>query len=69
MYFAPVSAARHVRRQWESAVAPVLSDAGLELRETVQPVYGGGVGRHPEALTKLLDDLQLVHKVDPSAKW
>ena len=60
---------QELRRQWESAVAPVLSDSGLELPETVQPVYGGRVGRHPEALTKLLDDLQLVHKFDPSAKW
>jgi ring-1,2-phenylacetyl-CoA epoxidase subunit PaaC len=58
-----------LRRQWESAVAPVLGDAGLRVSDAVQPVYGGRVGRHPEALTKLLDDLQLVHNIDPSAKW
>ena len=58
-----------LRRQWESAVAPVLAEAGLELPETVQPIFGGRVGRHVEALAKLLDDLQLVHSIDPSAKW
>lgn len=58
-----------LRRHWESAAAPVLKQAGLRLPESVQPVYGGRVGRHPEALPKLLSDLQLVHSIDPSAKW
>ena len=49
--------------QWESAVAPVLAEAGFELPEMVQPVYGGRVGRHPPALTKLLEDLQRAHYV------
>jgi ring-1,2-phenylacetyl-CoA epoxidase subunit PaaC len=57
-----------LRRQWESAVAPVLAEAGLELPEAVQPIYGGRVGQHPEALTKLLADLRLVHNFDRSAK-
>ena len=58
-----------LRRQWESAAAPVLADSGLVVPETVQPIYGGRVGRHPEPLAKLLEDLQLVHSIDPSAKW
>ena len=58
-----------LRRQWESAVAPVLADAGLELPETVQPLHGGRSGQHPEALGQLLDDLQLVHRLDPAAQW
>jgi len=58
-----------LHRQWESAVAPVLADAGLEQPETAEPIYGGRFGRHPEALATLLDDLQLVHNIDPSAKW
>lgn len=56
-------------RQWESAVAPVLTQAGLELPETVQPVHGGRSGRHPASLAKLLDDLQLVKNIDASAEW
>lgn len=57
-----------LRRQWESAVAPVLAEAGLELSEAVLPIYGGRAGRQPEALTKLLADLRLVHSFDRSAK-
>ena len=56
-------------RQWESAVAPVLSDAGLLQPETAEPVYGGRFGKHPKALTELLDDMQLVYRIDPAAKW
>lgn len=56
-------------RQWESAVAPVLADAGLDVPDAAQPVYGGRVGQHPDALGKLLADLQLVYNIDPSAKW
>ncbi len=58
-----------LRRQWESAVAPVLADAGLEQPETAQAAYGGRVGHHPESLTSLLNDMQIVYKIDPAAKW
>ncbi len=58
-----------LRRQWESAVAPVLADAGLRTPENVKPVYGGRVGRHPDALKQLLDQLQLVYQIDPTANW
>ena len=58
-----------LQRQWESAVAPVLADAGLTVPEAAPPVYGGRVGRHPAALKELLDGLQLVYNIDPTAKW
>jgi len=58
-----------LRRQWESAVAPVLEEAGLSVPPSAAPVHGGRVGRHPDALKRLLDDLQLVHNIDPSAQW
>ncbi|MBU0719176.1 MAG: phenylacetate-CoA oxygenase subunit PaaI, partial [Planctomycetes bacterium] len=44
----------HLRPEWESAVAPVLNDAGLEAWPSWRPVYGGRVGRHPAALDELL---------------
>ena len=50
-----------LRRQWESAVAPVIGDAGLELPGTLQPVYGGRVGRHADSLRQLLEDMRRVH--------
>jgi len=58
-----------LQSQWESAVAPVLREAGLKLPDSASPVYGGRVGRHPAALKELLDGLQLVYNIDPTAKW
>ena len=56
-----------LRRQWESAVAPVIADAGLKLPEAVRPVFGGRVGRHPKALAELIEDMQRAHSTDQSA--
>ncbi len=58
-----------LRKQWESAVSPVLADARLRVPDNAKPVYGGRVGKHPEALKQLLDQLQLVYNIDPMAKW
>jgi len=58
-----------LQREWESAIAPVLRDASLPQPETAEPVYGGRFGKHPDALTKLLEDMQLVYQIDPTAKW
>ncbi len=56
-----------LRRQWESAVAPVFADAGLEQPETAEAVYGGRFGKHPEALTTLLNTIQPESNVYPPA--
>ena len=58
-----------LKRQWESAVAPVLTDAGLNVPDGAEAIYGGRVGRHPEVLKELLDKMQLVYSIDPTAKW
>ena len=55
--------------QWESAVAPVLADAGLKVPDAAKPMFGGRVGRHPPELVELLDQMQLVYRIDPAAKW
>jgi len=44
-------------RQWESAVAPVLGGARLDVPDTAQPVYGGRVGQHHQTLGDLLEQL------------
>lgn len=59
----------HLRLEWESAVAPVLAEARLRVNQNVKPVYGGRVGRHSNDLTELLANMQLVHRIDPTAKW
>ena len=58
-----------LRREWESAVAPVLEQAGLIVDPSLRPVNGGRVGRHSESLSQLIESLQLVHSIDPTAKW
>jgi ring-1,2-phenylacetyl-CoA epoxidase subunit PaaC len=57
-----------LRRQWESAVAPVIAEAALDLAETVRPVYGGRVGRHAQTLGELLERVRRRKAVDVSAK-
>ncbi len=60
---------KEMRTQWESAVAPALTAAGLSVPENTPPIYGGRVGRHPAALAELLEQMQLVYNIDPKAKW
>lgn len=60
---------RELRCQWESAVAPVLADAGLVIPEAPQAIHGGRHGRHPDALKDLLASMQQVFQLDPTAKW
>lgn len=58
-----------LRSEWESAVAPVLYDAGLRAPDAAAPVCGGRVGKHPPELAELLGGMQLVYRIDPTAKW
>ena len=60
---------RELQSQWESAVSPVLGDAGLEVSDAAAPVYGGRSGKHPPELAALLKSMQLVYSIDPGAKW
>lgn len=55
--------------RWESAVSPVLDQAGLTVSAGIKPVYGGRIGRHPQSLAELLKNMQLVFSIDPTAKW
>lgn len=57
------------RTLWESAVAPAVREAGLNLPENVEPVFGGRRGEHPRELQELLDSMQLVYNAEPDAKW
>jgi ring-1,2-phenylacetyl-CoA epoxidase subunit PaaC len=60
---------QQLRKQWESAAAPVLGEAGLRVARNVEPAYGGRRGRHAPALGELLEAMQLVYNTDPGAKW
>lgn len=58
-----------LRRQWESAIAPVLAEAHLKVSHLTPPVYGGRVGKHSEELSMLIKDMQSVYSLDPVAAW
>ena len=58
-----------LQKEWGSAVAPVLKAARLKIPQNSVPVYGGRVGRHPAALRELVEQMQSVFQLDPTAKW
>lgn len=58
-----------LRKQWVAAVDIVLDEATLNADVGASPIYGGRIGKHPDDLTTLLDSMQLVYNLDPSAKW
>ena len=58
-----------LEKAWASAVAPVIKAAGLAIPENYVPVYGGRVGRHPAALKELIESMQSVFQLDPTAHW
>lgn len=58
-----------LQKEWASAIVPVLQAAGLVLPGHAAPEYGGRVGRHSAALRELLDQMQSVFQLDPTAKW
>jgi len=53
---------------WQALITPVLAEAGLAL-PAATPVYGGRAGQHTEHLTPLLNDMQLVFRMEPEAGW
>ncbi len=58
-----------LRKRWVAAVDKVLGESSLKINAKASPVYGGRSGKHPDDLATLLDGMQLVYKLDPSAKW
>ena len=45
---------QELRTEWESAVSATLLAADLRVPDTAEPIHGGRLGRHPEALAELL---------------
>lgn len=57
-----------LQARWEAVVRPMLSEAGL-IAPDAAPAYGGRRGQHTEHLTALLNDMQLVYRMEPQAEW
>jgi len=67
-----------LQREWLQRVVPVLASASLKPPVNTQngtssinctPDLGGRQGKHTEHLNHLVDDLQLVYRIAPGAKW
>jgi len=54
---------------WRTMILNLLAPTGLTLPDHAQPIHGGRTGHHPTEMTRLLDALQKVHRLDPAAKW
>jgi ring-1,2-phenylacetyl-CoA epoxidase subunit PaaC len=54
---------------WRKRVAEVLVEATLPVPPDPWWQRGGKQGRHSEALTYLLGEMQVLHRADPDAQW
>lgn len=55
--------------RWRKTVDSLLEAAGFGVPKDVEPVFGGRTGRHTAELTRAIDDLQKVYRLDPTASW
>ena len=56
---------------WEKDINAILSEAGLEIRDTTGPWHhsGGKIGKHSEHLGYILAELQFVQRAYPNSEW
>ena len=58
-----------LRDDWLSTVDGVLAEATLERPAGTWAPTGGRLGRHTEALSYLLAEMQVLHRAHPGASW
>lgn len=60
-----------LKERWMKKTEEQLQQTRLTLPDwkTLQPVYGGRIGKHSEHLQPLLDEMSEVFKIDPTAEW
>jgi ring-1,2-phenylacetyl-CoA epoxidase subunit PaaC len=67
--FDPKDGAPSLRREWDTRVAKVLAEAGLEQPKPQRGVKGGRNGHHSEHLGHLLSEMQFLPRAYPDARW
>jgi len=67
--FDPKDGAPSLRPEWDSRIAKVLADAGLEAPKPRRATTGGRSGHHSEHLGHLLSEMQFLPRAYPDAKW
>jgi ring-1,2-phenylacetyl-CoA epoxidase subunit PaaC len=58
-----------LRERWADTVETVLAEGTLAVPETAWRPTGGRTGRHTEALSYLLAEMQVLHRAHPGATW
>lgn len=58
-----------LRQPWSDVVGAALAMATLDTPETTWRPTGGRAGRHTEALSYLLGEMQVLHRAHPGATW
>jgi ring-1,2-phenylacetyl-CoA epoxidase subunit PaaC len=60
-----------LKMQWMKKVENITNQTRLKLPEwsSVQPVNGGRIGKHSAYLGPLLDEMNEVFRIDPTAEW
>lgn len=56
-------------KAWESQTAAILERCGLKAPRNAKPVYGGRQGKHLPEMRDVLEALQKVYRLDPTAQW
>ena len=67
--FDPKDGAPSHRAEWDSRIARVLGEAGLEQPKPRRGVLGGRSGHHSEHLGHLLSEMQFLPRAYPGAVW
>ncbi|HSM96604.1 MAG TPA: 1,2-phenylacetyl-CoA epoxidase subunit PaaC [Rhizomicrobium sp.] len=67
--FDPKDGAPSLRSEWDSRIAKVLTQAGLERPKPRRGAKGGRDGHHSEHLGHLLTEMQFLQRAYPDAKW
>ena len=57
--------------EWYESISAILADTELTIPDldSSKPVIGGRLGIHTEFLTKLLEEMSEVIRIDPEAEW
>lgn len=65
------SGEQNLKEKWKVKVEEVISQTQLNLSDwkMLKPISGGRAGKHSEHLQPLLDEMNEVFKIDPTAEW
>jgi ring-1,2-phenylacetyl-CoA epoxidase subunit PaaC len=58
-----------IKAAFESRLAPILREAGLERPDDIAYRWFGKRAQHSEHLGRLLGDMQSLHRAHPGASW